>query len=125
MSILEVQLGVKKGEEEATNTFLDALRDYPVDGPIAHQAAKYIREWQKKSKTLDFVDAIIAATCKIHHLILVTYNLSHFPMSDIRLYQYNKGSTITLLISKDYTGHLIYTTILQDLVFCRSFFRLP
>jgi len=85
MSIIEVQLGVKKGEEEATHTFLDALRDYPVEGPIAHQAAEYIREWQKKSKTLDFVDAIIAATCTTHQLILVTYNLSHFPMSDIRL----------------------------------------
>ena len=87
MSVLEVQIGVRPGEEEDTSSFLNALSSYPVDIGVANQASLYIREWKKKGETLDFVDAIIAGICKIHELTLVTFNATHFPMEDISLYR--------------------------------------
>lgn len=86
LSIIEIKLGAKKKEEEATNAFLDALQVFPVDKNIAILAAKYIKEYKTKGKTLDFVDAVIAATAVINDLSLVTYNTKHYPIAELRLY---------------------------------------
>jgi predicted nucleic acid-binding protein len=44
LSIIEVQTGVKKGEEEGTDRFLGTLRVLDVNREIANKAAKLIRE---------------------------------------------------------------------------------
>ena len=90
LSVIEVQIGVKKGEEQATNLFLEALREYPVTREIAKLGASYIKKYKSQGMTIDIVDAIIAATCAVHHLILVTYNVDHYPMSDVKLYPIDK-----------------------------------
>ncbi len=82
LSVLEVELGMKSGEEEATRSFLDSLRVVGVSKSTARKAADYIRTYQRKGRAIDFVDAAIAATCVEEGLILVTYNLKHYPMSD-------------------------------------------
>lgn len=87
LSIIEIMLGVKKGEEKATSAFLDALDVYSVDKDVAKLAAKYIQDYKSKDQTLDFVDASIAAVCSINKLVLVTYNAKHFPMSELKIYQ--------------------------------------
>lgn len=85
-SILEVQIGVKEGEEEKTTLFLNSLKIYEVDRDIANEAARYVREYKKKGITLSLPDAVIAATCVIYELILVTYNPKHYFIPDLRLY---------------------------------------
>jgi predicted nucleic acid-binding protein len=87
LSILEVQLGVKKGEEEKTDLFLRSLRIFDVNIEIANKAAQLIRENKAKGVTIDLPDAIIASTCILHDLILVTYNTKHYPISEIEFYQ--------------------------------------
>lgn len=84
LSIIEIRLGVKKGEENATQLFFDAIKTWEIDKRIAEQAADYILFYKKKGVTLDFVDATIAATCKLNGLILMTYNPDHFPMQEIK-----------------------------------------
>ena len=42
--IAEVQLGVKKGEEDKTNQFLDSLIIYDLTKDIANLTGKFIRE---------------------------------------------------------------------------------
>jgi predicted nucleic acid-binding protein len=86
LSGMEIQLGARKSEEKATNMLLDALREYVVTNEIAYLAASYIKEYKSKGITLDFVDAIIAATCRINDLILVTLNVEHYPMSEVKKY---------------------------------------
>ncbi|HXZ39054.1 MAG TPA: PIN domain-containing protein, partial [Thermodesulfobacteriota bacterium] len=53
LSVLEVQLGVKKGEEEKTARFLDSLRVFDVTREIATVAARLIREGKPRGITLD------------------------------------------------------------------------
>jgi predicted nucleic acid-binding protein len=86
LSVLEIQLGVKKGEEEKTDRFLKSLRIFDVNIEIASKAAQLIRECKTKGITLDLPDSVIAATCILHDLILITYNTKHYPISEIRFH---------------------------------------
>lgn len=86
ISIVEVQLGVIKGEEEKTSKFLNSLKVYPMGRTIANLAGKYIREHKKKGTTLEIPDAILAATCFLHNLTLVTYNVKHYPFQGLKIY---------------------------------------
>lgn len=86
LCVMEIQLGVKRGEGEATNMFLDALKEYVVTNEIANLAASYIRKYKSKGITLDFIDAVVGATCVINDLILVTLNVDHYPMPELKKY---------------------------------------
>jgi len=86
LSVLEVQLGVKKGEEEKTNYFFKYLKVFDVNREVASKAAQLIREYRGKGVTLDIPDAVIASTCILHDLILVTYNRRHYPIRGLEFY---------------------------------------
>jgi len=86
LSVLEVQLGVKKGEEERTNHFFKYLKVFDVNREIAGKAAQLIREFKGKGVTLDIPDAVIATTCILHGLILVTFNRKHYPIAELEFY---------------------------------------
>lgn len=86
ISIIEVQVGVKPGEEGFTNDFLASLKACDIDREIANKAAEYITAYRKKGITLQIPDAIIAATSVVRDLILVTYNDRHYPMPEIKVY---------------------------------------
>lgn len=86
LSVLEVQVGVKKGEEEKTERFLGSLKIFDVTREIATRAAQLIRECKPRGITLDLPDAVIAGTCILHGLTLVTYNTKHYPIPDLKFY---------------------------------------
>lgn len=86
VSIVEIQAGVRRGEEEKTNALLDSLKAYDVTSIIANLAGKFIRDYRAKGITLDFVDSIVAATAATHSLTLLTYNVKHYPMPEVKLY---------------------------------------
>ena len=86
LSVLEVQLGVKKGEEEKTDRFLGSLKIFDVTREIAIRAARLIRECKTKGITIDLPDAVIAGTCIVYGLTLVTYNTKHYPIPDLIFY---------------------------------------
>ncbi|MDH5363780.1 MAG: type II toxin-antitoxin system VapC family toxin [Dehalococcoidia bacterium] len=86
ISIIEVKLGAKSGEERKTTAFLDSLKVYPLDCQVADKASERITECRRKGTTLGIPDAIIAATCIIHGLTLVTYNTKHYPLAEIKFY---------------------------------------
>ncbi len=82
LSVIEIELGMRKGEETQTRSLMDSLQVVSVTKEIARQAAEYIRYYSSKGRQIDFVDAVIAATCAQKRFSLVTYNLKHYPMSD-------------------------------------------
>ncbi|MCL5987253.1 MAG: PIN domain-containing protein [Actinobacteria bacterium] len=88
LCIAEVQLGVKKGEEVKTDSFLDSLRIFDLNKTIANEAGKLIREYKSKGVTLSFIDTLIATTCIANNLILVTYDKKHYPFSELELWTY-------------------------------------
>jgi predicted nucleic acid-binding protein len=86
VSVFEVQMGVKRGEEEATNRFLKALKIFDVTGEVADRSAQLVREYQSRGRTLGVADALIAGTCLLHNLTLVTYNRKHYPIAELDIY---------------------------------------
>ncbi len=86
LSVLEVQLGVKKGEEERTDHFFKHLKVFDVNVEIAGRAAQLIREFKGRGVTFDIPDAIIASTCILYGLVLVTFNRKHYPISELEFY---------------------------------------
>ncbi len=86
LSVLEVLLGLKKGEEDKTDRFLGSLRIFDVNREIANEAAKLIREYKAKGVTLDLPDAVIASTCILYDLILVTYNTKHYSIKELKFH---------------------------------------
>lgn len=85
LCIAEVQLGVKKEEEENTNIFLNSLQVYDVNRATANMAGEFIRKYKSKGIALPLVDTLIATTCIINNLILVTYDTKHYPIQDLKL----------------------------------------
>lgn len=86
ISVFELRVGMRSGEETATERLLNSLERYPVNELIAERAADYYRAFVKQGVTLHIADLVIAATAAEHRLTLVTYNRNHFPMKDIRTY---------------------------------------
>ena len=85
VTIIEIEAGIRDTEKEKTYELLDIFEVCTVDRSISHLAGSSLRKYRKKGVTLGFADIIIAATVVIHHLTLVTYNTSHYPMSEFQI----------------------------------------
>ncbi|MBI5968809.1 MAG: type II toxin-antitoxin system VapC family toxin [Deltaproteobacteria bacterium] len=86
LSVIEVQLGVKKGEEEKTDRFLRSLMVFDVNREIANQVALLIRGYKAKGIKIEVPDAVIAGTCILNELALVTYNTKHYPIPELKFH---------------------------------------
>ena len=84
--IAEIQLGAKETEIDKTNLFLDSLEIFDLTKETANLAGKYIRDYRNLGVTLNFIDTLIAATCIINNLVLVTFNLKHYKISNLKLF---------------------------------------
>jgi predicted nucleic acid-binding protein len=82
---MEIEVGVKPGEEARTAECLDGLTVLPVDGELAREAAALLRK-RKRLEPREWVDALIAATAIRHGLTLVTYNRRDYPYSEVSLH---------------------------------------
>lgn len=86
LSQYEVEVGMLAHEKATTKQLFETLTVMQIDTAVASQAAEFVRRYKTKGKTLDPFDALIAATCVVNDLILVTYNPKHFPMPELRKY---------------------------------------
>jgi predicted nucleic acid-binding protein len=86
VTIIEIEAGTRDTEKEKTYELLDMFEVYTVDRSIAHLAGSFLRKYRKKGITLGLADVIIAATALTHHLTLVTYNTSHYPMPELQIF---------------------------------------
>lgn len=84
ISRTEIFSGVRKGEEEAVLALLDLLTPVDVDTAIADRAGEYLKKYSK-SHSVTIGDAIIAATAREMGGALVTRNLKHYPMKDLKI----------------------------------------
>jgi predicted nucleic acid-binding protein len=85
---IEIIEGMREHERETTTRLLEMLSTYPLDASVADLAGEYIRRFRQQGITLDMPDAIIGATAVHHNLVLVTFNLRHFPMPGLRCYEF-------------------------------------
>jgi predicted nucleic acid-binding protein len=85
VTIIEIEAGIRDTEKGKTYELLDIFEVCSVDRSIAHLAGSSLRKCRKKGVTLGLADVIIAATAVARHLTLVTYNTSHYPMSELQI----------------------------------------
>lgn len=76
----EVLVGVKPGEEAATEDLLDLPYWVPVDEGIARRAAELARRYKASHSGIEHADYLLAATALDLNARLLTTNVRHFPM---------------------------------------------
>jgi len=82
---LEVYQGMKSGEQERTDVFLDGLTSVPVDIAISRQAGRMLGGLRSRGITVGIVDSIIAATALQIGVPLLTNNTEHYPFPDLQI----------------------------------------
>lgn len=82
ITVAEIYVGMKERERQKTELLLNSLSIINVDKKIAEHAGIYRRE--TKSHSLELDDCLIAATCLVKKAVLVTTNIKHYPMNDIK-----------------------------------------
>jgi predicted nucleic acid-binding protein len=85
VNFTEVYAGLRPGEEDTTEVFLNSLEFLPVTPEIARQAGLLRRDWLKKGQTLSYTDVTIAAVALHYEVPLLTDNRKHFPMPELQL----------------------------------------
>jgi len=85
VNFTEVYAGLRVGEEERTDVFLNSLEFLPVTPEIARQAGLLRRDWLKKGQTLSYTDVTIAAVALRNEVPLLTDNRKHFPIPELQL----------------------------------------
>ena len=84
VSRAEILAGAREAEREKIDTLFLSLTTYVIEARIADVAGGFLRRYARHH-ALGFADAFIAATAAVQDLTLVTYNLAHFPMPEVRL----------------------------------------
>lgn len=90
ITIAEIYKNVLPGEVSDTEALIADFALWEVTSPVAKQAGLYWQQYQKRIQNLNILDCILAATAKEHELMLVTLNVKHFPMNDIRIFRSKK-----------------------------------
>lgn len=76
----EIFAGCHPAEEAETKNLLGCLKAIPVNASVADMAGRYVYQFARRGITLHLEDAFIGATAVHEELVLVTQNVSHFPM---------------------------------------------
>jgi predicted nucleic acid-binding protein len=82
ITIGEIYAGLRQEEREKTEMLLKSLVVIAVDRNIAALAGDYRRTI--KSHRLELDDCMIAATCVFHQATLITGNIKHYPMKELK-----------------------------------------
>ena len=85
ISRAEIWAGAKDSEHKQIDELFLSLTAYPVDAAVADLAGRFLRQYQKRNNPPHLADCLIAATAVSHGLMLVTYNVSHFTMPELKL----------------------------------------
>jgi predicted nucleic acid-binding protein len=86
VNISEVYAGMRPKEEAKTEALLQSLDYYEINWEVAKRAGLLKRDYSKKGQTLSLPDTTIAAVALEYNLTLITDNVKHYPMPQLKLY---------------------------------------
>lgn len=81
ISVAELYVGMRPGEEERTGVLLDGLVIFPVTREIAEAAGRF--KQRSRSRGVELADCLIAATAFLEGAALATGNVKDYPMPEI------------------------------------------
>lgn len=85
VNVAEVEAGVRPHERKAARALLDRLGYLDTTPEAAGRAGRYQSSFATKGLTIPTPDALVAGTARAHGAVLVTHNVKHFPMLDVRV----------------------------------------
>ena len=86
INIGEIYAGMHPKEEPGTEQFLRSLDYYETTWAVARKAGLLKRDYSKRGQTLTLPDTTIAAVAIEYDLMLITDNIKHFPMPELKLF---------------------------------------
>ena len=86
LNMAEVYACVRPGEEDPTETFLNAFDCFDIKPSTGRRAGKLRSSWARKGRTLALADTIVAAAALENNCVLMTDNRKDFPMTELKLY---------------------------------------
>ncbi len=89
IGVAEVYSGFDAQERIDNGPVVDRWLYYETTPAIAKEAGRYRYEFARTGTTLSATDSLIAAVAIANDETLVTNNLRHFPMPEIRLLPHN------------------------------------
>ena len=89
VNVSEVYAGMRPKEEPKSEQFLQSLDYYEITWQVARRAGLLKRDYSKKGQTLTLPDTTIAAVALEYDLTLITDNLKHYPMPELKLYRFD------------------------------------
>jgi predicted nucleic acid-binding protein len=92
VNVSEVYAGMRPKEEAKTETLMQSLEYYDINWEVARLAGLLKRDYSKKGQTLSLSDATIAAVALKYNLTLITDNVRHYPMPELRLHSLPENS---------------------------------
>src|SRR4030042_4496100 len=84
ISIGEIFRNIFPSELSTTEDYLNQHIIFDIDRKIAKIAGLYCHQYSKQLIKLSLEDCFIAATANVNNLTLVSLNIKHFPMKDIK-----------------------------------------
>ncbi len=81
----EVHAGLRRGEEQVTEEFLQARGEVVLDARAGRRAGAYLATFGR-SHGVEIADALIAAAATTSGLVLWTLNRKHYPMRELRFW---------------------------------------
>lgn len=85
ISEAEIYHGLRSNEKEKAKVTLSIFECLALSREIGRRAGEYMRAYSK-SHGLELPDALVAATAKMNHFRLCTFNWKHYPMTEIEHY---------------------------------------
>ena len=83
VSVAEIYAGLRPSEEFVIGDLLKVLDCVELDERVGRKAGRY-RQSFGRSHGVEIAEALIAAAAHVHGLTLVSLNLRHYPMRDLR-----------------------------------------
>ena len=99
ITYMEILVGNRPHEEDATALFFDRVPPVEVDREVAQKAAQLVRQYPAafgKDNPRSFPDAVIAGTAWQRGSILITLNVRHFtkvPIAEIAIKAIDQNAT--------------------------------
>ena len=89
VGLAELYSGFSLQQRIAADPIVDSWFYYETTPAIAKEAGRYRYEFARLGTTLSATDSLIAAIAIANGATLITNNLRHFPMPEIRLLPHN------------------------------------
>ena|SRR5438093_6175037 len=85
INVAEIERGLQPKDRRAAEALLDRFEFLPTTMEAAQRAGGLQAEWGRKGRTVHLADALVAGTARAHGAVVVTDNVTDFPMRDIRV----------------------------------------